>query len=101
MEVGLMINGFAERLQKQRMNMKLSQKEVASAIGVSPSVISNYEVGARVPSLENLIALAGLYRCTTDYLLGLEKTENAKIDTSMLNNEQKKLLQNFLYGFEK
>ena len=92
-----MIMGLAERLQKQRMNMKLSQKEVAVAIGVSPSVISNYEVGARVPSLESLIALAGLYRCSTDYLLGLEKSENVSIDASMLNDEQKRLLQYFLF----
>mgnify|MGYP003457893976 FL=1 len=95
-----MIMGLAERLQKQRMNMKLSQKEVAVAIGVSPSVISNYEVGARVPSLESLIALAGLYRCSTDYLLGLEKSENVSIDASMLNDEQKRLLQYFLYGLK-
>lgn len=95
-----MISGLAERLQKQRMNMKLSQKEVAVAIGVSPSVISNYEVGARVPSLESLIALAGLYRCSTDYLLGLEKSENVSIDASMLNDEQKRLLQYFLYGLK-
>ena len=95
-----MIMGLAERLQKQRMNMKLSQKEVAVAIGVSPSVISNYEVGARVPSLESLIALAGLYHCTTDYLLGLEKSENVSIDASMLNDEQKRLLQYFLYGLK-
>lgn len=95
-----MISGLAERLQKQRMNMKLSQKEVAVAIGVSPSVISNYEVGARVPSLESLIALAGLYHCTTDYLLGLEKSENVSIDASMLNDEQKRLLQYFLYGLK-
>ena len=95
-----MIMGLAERLQKQRMNMKLSQKEVAVAIGVSPSVISNYEVGARVPSLESLIALAGLYHCTTDYLLGLEKSENVSIDASMLTDEQKRLLQYFLYGLK-
>lgn len=95
-----MISGLAERLQKQRMNMKLSQKEVAVAIGVSPSVISNYEVGARVPSLESLIALAGLYHCTTDYLLGLEKSENVSIDASMLTDEQKRLLQYFLYGLK-
>ena len=96
-----MIHGLADRLQKQRIEMKLSQKEAAAAIGISPSVISNYENGERVPSLENLMALARLYRCSSDYLLGLEKNENVKIDTSMLSDEQKKLLQNFLYGFEK
>lgn len=96
-----MIQGLGERLQKQRMNLKLSQKEAAAAIGVSPSIISNYEKGERVPSLENLMALAGLYRCSTDYLLGLEKSEDISVDVSMLDEEQRRLLQYFLYGLKK
>ncbi len=96
-----MIQGLGERLQKQRMNLKLSQKEAAAAIGVSPSIISNYEKGERVPSLENLMALAGLYRCSTDYLLGLEKSEDMSVDVSMLDEEQRRLLQYFLYGLKK
>jgi len=93
-----MIHGLGERLQLQRVNMKLTQKEVAITIGVSPSVLSNYENGERVPSLENLMALASLYRCSTDYLLGLSKSENIQIDATMLNNEQKRLLQYFLHS---
>ena len=50
--------------------------------------------------VESLIALAGLYRCSTDYLLGLEKSENVSIDASMLTDEQKRLLQYFLYGLK-
>ena len=96
-----MIQGLGERLQKQRMNLKLSQKEAAIAIGVSPSIISNYEKGERVPSLENLMALAGLYRCSTDYLLGLEKSEDMSVDVSMLDDEQRRLFQYFLYGLKK
>lgn len=96
-----MIQGLGERLQKQRMNLKLSQKEAAAAIDVSPSIISNYEKGERVPSLENLMALAGLYRCSTDYLLGLEKSEDMSVDVSMLDDEQRRLLQYFLYGLKK
>ena len=83
------------------MNMKLSQKESAIAIGVSPSIISNYENGERVPSLENLMALAGLYRCSTDYLLGLEKSDDMNVDVSMLDGEQKRLLQYFLLSLKK
>ena len=66
-----MVNGLSKRLQEQRQLQKLSQKEVAQALGVSPSVVSNYESGERTPSVEVLMALAGLYRCSTDYLLGL------------------------------
>ena len=92
-----MVNGLSKRLQEQRQLQKLSQKEVAQALGVSPSVVSNYESGERTPSVEVLMALAGLYRCSTDYLLGLEKCDTASsIDTSHLTPAQHKLLEAFL-----
>ncbi|MBQ2981427.1 MAG: helix-turn-helix transcriptional regulator [Lachnospiraceae bacterium] len=92
-----MVNKLNIRLQEQRKLSKLSQKEVAKAIGVSPSIISNYESGERTPSVECLMALAGLYRCSTDYLLGLDKTNcSSYIDTSNLSASQHKLLQDFI-----
>lgn len=96
-----MVRGLGERLQKQRQNLKLSQKEVATAIGISPSIMSNYENGERTPSIENLMALANLYHCSTDYLLGLEKDTSSGIDTSMLNEEQLYFLQCFLIELAK
>lgn len=89
-----MIKGLGERLQQQRILLKLSQKEVAVRIGTSPSVVSNYEVNKRVPSVEVLISLADLYHCSVDYLLGREKT--IPLDVSMLNDKQRTYLQEFL-----
>lgn len=92
-----MVNGLGERLQKQRNMHKLSQKDVANTLHVSPSVISNYESGERTPSVEILMALANLYHCSVDYLLGFEQTPvNTMLDVSMLNTEQRILLQHFL-----
>ena len=91
-----MIQGLGERLTEQRLLRRLSQKEVATFLGVSPSIVSNYEHGERTPSVENLMALAGLYRCSTDYLLGIDKSTGNYIDTSMLNEKQIALLQEFL-----
>lgn len=96
-----MVKGLGERLQKKRQLLKLSQKEVAAAIGVSASIISNYESSERVPSVENLMALAGLYRCSVDYLLGIQSNNYFNIDTSMLTDKQLQLLQSFLYELEK
>lgn len=96
-----MINGLGERLQEQRLLKNLSQKEVANIINLSASIISNYENGERTPSLEILMALARLYQCSTDYLLGFEKIEHNKVlNISMLNAEQQQLLQHFLYSLE-
>ncbi len=65
-----MIKGLPEKLRALRTKYNLSQKEAASRIGISPSIVSSYETGERTPSTENLLALSRLYRCSTDYLLG-------------------------------
>ncbi len=97
-----MINQLGERLQKLRTDRKISQLKVAELINVSPSIISNYESGERSPSIENLIKLASFYKCSTDYLLGLEKSDTSSfVDVSMLNEEQIRLLKYFLYSLEK
>ena len=92
-----MINGLGYKLQKLRTQFNMSQKEVAVAINTSPSIISNYESGERTPSVENLMALANLYHCSTDYLLGFQPTDNDNtLNVAMLSTEQKALLQQFL-----
>lgn len=92
-----MIHGLGDKLKKLRMQFNMSQKEVAVAINTSPSIISNYESGERTPSVENLMALARLYHCSTDYLLGFHANDHDKtLDVSMLSAEQKVLLQQFL-----
>ena len=96
-----MVQGLGERLQQKRSSMKLSQKEVANAVGVNPSVILNYENGERTPSVEVLMSLASLYHCSVDYLLGIEKSSRASIDVSMLDDEQRSRLQYFLSSISK
>lgn len=92
-----MIYGLGKRLQEQRLLKNMSQKEVAGSVGVSASIISNYESSERTPSVEILMALARLYHCSTDYLLGFDKEKKEELlDVSMLSVEQRKLLQHFL-----
>ena len=96
-----MINGLGQRLQEQRLLFNLSQKQVASIIGTSASIISNYESGERQPSLSNLVSLSQLFHCTTDYLLGIDKfNKDKQLDVSMLNDKQYQLLQSFLLSLQ-
>lgn len=96
-----MVYYLGQRLQEQRRLKNLSQKEVAKSIGISASIVSNYESGERTPSVESLIALARLYHCSTDYLLGFDKIDKDRLlDVSMLNEEQRKLLQHFLSSIQ-
>lgn len=89
-----MIKGLPDKLKILRTKHNFSQKEVADKLHVSPSIISGYETGERTPSTENLLALAHLYHCTTDYLLGNNiQTTGLILDSTGLSNKQILALQ--------
>lgn len=89
-----MVYQLAEKLRELRLKAKLSQKEVAKRINVSPSIASAYETEERTPSVEVLLALASLYKCSSDYLLGLDRAISQKnLDVSGLSEEQIHALQ--------
>lgn len=92
----MIINGLGKRLEQQRLLLNMTRKEVSNATGISVSAISNYENEERTPSLHALVALARIYRCSTDYLLGFDMSERNLIDVSMLSPEQTDILQKFL-----
>lgn len=62
---------YTERLKKLREFEKINQTELAKELGISQNTYSQYETGARQPSLEMLIKLAEFYFVSTDYILGL------------------------------
>jgi len=85
---------LAEKLRDLRLQSKLSPKEVAKRLEVSPSVVSAYETSERTPSVEVLLALASLYKCSSDYLLGLERTAPQRtLDVTGLSDDQVNALQ--------
>ena len=97
-----MIQGLSERLRELRVRNRYSQKQVAITLRVSPAIISSYETGERTPSTENLLALSYLYHCSTDYLLGKEKTEAAHLlDTTGLSAEQVRILTELIASMRK
>lgn len=61
---------FSQTLRNLRESKRLSQKELAEAIFISPSAISQYESGRTRPSHDNLEALANFFNVNTDYLYG-------------------------------
>lgn len=62
---------FGNRLKDLRIQNKLTQKEVSEKLVVSRATIGKYETEQAYPDFEKLVALANLYNCSTDYLLGL------------------------------
>jgi len=58
-----------EKLARLRKEKGLSQLKVSERLGVSRQAISRWEVGAAMPSTENLKRLSDLYGVSADYLL--------------------------------
>ena len=65
-----MNNDFPRIITFLRKERGLSQKQVASDLGVSQALLSHYEKGIRECGLDFLIKTAEYYDVSTDFLLG-------------------------------
>ena len=63
-----MTNG--ERIKYLREKNGLTQKDVATKLGVESAAISKYELNMREPNIEAIKKLATLFNVSIDYLLG-------------------------------
>lgn len=73
------INIFSERLKELRTRSNLTQQQVADKLNITRTAIGKYETESAYPDVEKLIALANIYNCSVDYLLGL--SDNPRVLT--------------------
>ena len=62
---------LAERLKELREEKRLSQNELAKAVGLGQSSIAHWEKPDRIPNAEAVAILAKYFQVSADYLLGL------------------------------
>ena len=75
---------ISERLKDLRVEKKLNLEELAELTGISKSALGSYELDTpREMNHKNLIALAGFYEVSVDYLLG--QTENRSLPNAPLS----------------
>jgi len=68
------------RIQELRKEANLTQKELASKVGVTDAAINKYEKGYMKPKIDKLEIMADIFGVTVDYING---TSNAKISNEM------------------
>lgn len=60
---------LGERIAALRRRAGISQAELAQRLQISASAMGMYEQGRREPSMETVVAMAKVFRVSTDYLL--------------------------------
>ncbi|MGN0520788.1 MAG: helix-turn-helix domain-containing protein [Candidatus Fimenecus sp.] len=91
---------FGNRIKTLRLQNHFTQAQLASRLGVTKSVISAYETGLRMPSYEVLIAIAKLFKVSTDFLLGQQSNTNM-LDLSGLTPDEIKALRDLVKAMQK
>lgn len=92
------MHNVGERVRKLRTARRMTQSEFADRINVTKSTVSAYENGSRLPSYDVLIKIAGLFRVSTDNLLGC--SEKAGIDVTGLSIEQINVIQDIVTTYK-
>ena len=62
---------IAERIKYLRERSGMTQAGLAKVLGITRSSVNAWEMGISVPSTQYIVELAGLFKVSTDYLLGL------------------------------
>ncbi len=98
-----MDNIFAVNLKNLRIEKGLNQTELAEKLFINKSMISSYEKGTRMPSLDVLMQLTFIFNVSVDYMLGVQRDEvedkQKSIDISGLNDNQIKIIENLIDEF--
>ena len=91
---------FNIRLKELRLEAGLTQKDLAKAIEVGRTTISEYESGKIVPKQEGLLKIANHFNVSVDYLTGVSneratrKQNESSLDT-LLNTVHYILLDEY------
>ena len=85
---------FARILIQLRERANMNQKTLAATLGITPSVVSQYEKGKAMPGYDVMQKIADHFHVSVDYLLGRDKpameTEqwlNASFDGKLTNRQ--------------
>jgi transcriptional regulator with XRE-family HTH domain len=73
---------FAQRLQELRKELKKTQKDLASYLGITRQGYGNYESGQTEPDQKTLLLLSDYFDVSIDYLVGKSEVRNPEKQNS-------------------
>ncbi len=85
----------ADRIKLLRENQGYTQAALAKILGVTRSCVNAWEMGISVPSTQCIVELSGIFKVSTDYLLGVAST--ASVNVSGLSQEDIALVNTIIH----
>lgn len=82
------MSSIGKRIRELREQHEMSQQELADRIELSRPAISEIESDSRKVSAEELVALAGVFRVSVDYIVGLEGKPRVTLQRSTSNKKK-------------
>ena len=70
---------ISENIKRLRENAGLSEAALARKLGVTRSSVNAWEMGISVPSTQYIVELSGIFKVSTDYLLGVNETASVSV----------------------
>ena len=64
---------IGETIKQLRLEMNITQSQLASLLFTSQDTISLWERNKSLPDIKSLINMCSIFNVTSDYILGLEK----------------------------
>ena len=64
---------IGQKLRERRIQLNMTQRQVAEALGVAQPIYQRFEKGLFECSYSQLAAICKLYDISADYLLGLKE----------------------------
>lgn len=89
-------------IRKLRIEKNITQNELSNFLGLTPKMISFYELGERFPPYDIILKISDYFNVSTDYLLGkTQNYNNFEIDKIMadyysLSEKSKKDFETFI-----
>ncbi len=78
---------FGSRIKTLRIEKRMSQAELASALGVSTNAVSQYETDKRFPDQKCIVKICRFFDVSSDYLLGLSDIPRASASLTKLSKQ--------------
>ena len=84
----------ADRIKALREQNGYTQAQLANSLGLTRASVNAWEMGISIPSTQYIVELAGLFKVSTDYLLGVEQT--ASVNVSGLNESDIQIVNSLI-----